>query len=458
MSWVAPTSPMSGLVAFGHPDVSAPKGNRRNRKARLRRTAHEGRMNKMDEMLDTLQKSVAEISAAPEEGRAELLAKTFTEFREALDDEPADVRDALVGLAAEQDEALVKNMGHVAEFAGLLRSIELMLDRLAAEAQGKSGFSYAVGAEYGSEDAEVRKAHAATLHEVLDGWYGLGVRLLEVVVAAEAQNELADLGADDIEQINADLARVKAAIGIEDLSPEDMADEDAAKFDGGRLAKAFPPRRGEEEEEAEAPPEGEEPPAEDDVEVDEEEPLDPLDTLQRLLAAAMVTVDAIQGARGDGAPDEGEEDVGDEEAEPGPDDGEANPNAPPGGDEEEPAQRVRRAEKAVASGMLARRKIDAVSRDVEQLGALRKAEEASRLAAQEAEARLAVVEAELRKLQSMPAAPKGVIGPAALSKRDDAADPAVESERDQAERLAKMSPEQRTRELIKLSQQRPIRV
>lgn len=476
MSWVAPSSPTTGMTPFGltGPIVAHNRVSQRTRKVpkRGRRNPREGRMDKIDEKLNILRKSFSEIAASPEEGRDELLNKSLSEFRDAVLADDADaadsVREGLIKIGSEiaEEAGLAKSMGHVAEFAGLLRSVEMMLDRLSREADGKAA-PYEVS--YGSGDSDGNRAQAAMLHEMLDGWYGLGIRLLEVAVASEAQNELADLGGDDVAQIEADVERVRAAIGLASTQADDIEAEGDPEADievekshrTNRLRKAAPPFQKKEGEEEMA--EGEEAPdagaaevagEEEAPEADDNAPLDPLDTLRRLLAAALVTVDAISNSGDEGDeemaeedPEEGAEEMGEPEGEEeaaADEGGEADPEMAdePAEDEEaeEAEEEVKRAEKAVRTGRLRKShtpaELDKARRENAEL-----------------QKSLAKAQADLQALQSKPGMTKAHVSTVALSKEADSGGGAVDSE---VERLSKMAPEQRALEVFKAALRNPI--
>ncbi|MGG5810932.1 hypothetical protein [Falsiroseomonas sp. CW058] len=380
-------------------------------------------MTKLNDLLGDLRKSVDEIISGPEEGRADLLEKSFREFGEAAalieEDRPIDGGAVLAKMGAAVVEAagLDDDTGGIAELAGILQGVEGLLDRLAGDAGSLSK---------SDDEADMRKAAAsAGLHELVDGWYGLGVRLLEVAAAADGGAELPDLGGDDIAQIEDDFDRVRAGIG---------------------LAKAAPPvRKGRGEDDGEADEADEEMEGGEEPEIDDEEPLDPLDTMQRLCAALMVTIDAVRNADGAGAEEEADYEEADE--------------AVDGVEKSVMAESLAKAHALVAEAEIH------TAAEAEILAARAEADRA-RLAKEAAAAELkkaqddrAAAEEELRRLRSQPSAPRARLGGAqAVSKADDNGGVDLSAKAESLAKLAERDPSAVTRELIKLAQGNRIQI
>jgi hypothetical protein len=141
-------------------------------------------------MVDTLSRSVTDIVGAGGDDRNELLAKSFTEFTEALteaisDEQEAVVADALAKMAPEEADPLYKGMGTVGRIAN-------MVSRLAADItaikEGKEWYANA-GPGGGAEATD-------TPSEEVEGYLDYCLAGAELAMRA-AVNEHVEILTDD---------------------------------------------------------------------------------------------------------------------------------------------------------------------------------------------------------------------------------------------------------------------
>jgi len=173
-------------------------------------------------MVDTLSRSVTDIVGAGGDDRDELLAKSFTEFTDALteaisDEQEAVVADALAKMAPEEADPLFKGMGTVGRIAN-------MVSRLAADiAAIKEGKEW-----YGNAAPGGGKEATDTPSEEVEAYLDYCLAGAELAMRA-AVNEHVDILTDDDPPDGMQELVVKSADGA-DVRLMTALPEELAKF------------------------------------------------------------------------------------------------------------------------------------------------------------------------------------------------------------------------------------
>lgn len=372
-------------------------------------------MEKLTAMLTDLEKGLKSIISAPEADRAGALDDQLAKFGNDLGTYLAEVEDEafLTGSVGDirkfvgTGDTLAKNIGHVAEFANLLRTAEFTVKNIE-----RDGHEESVGQD---------------IADGMNAWVKMGGGLLSLMVE-----------------------RCYGPPEDETPSPEEMAAAEAekmAQLEG--LAKAMDAEiarvnRLRKAEAAAPAAEGDEVTEEDVAE------MNPLEVIGRLAAAIMVQVDALMPDDEEG---EGEgQKEGDAETEEAPPAEKTEEKAPPAEAPEDKAP----AEEAPAAPNEDEKKKNPFAAKSNNASDLKKAVDS------EAQNRIDQLEKLVKelgeRLNEKPAPAKGALKGGVVEKSADT-NTGQDDELDSlAKRFESMSPEQRATELVKLSRRNPIRI